>query len=578
MGVLPFSEFRPDVSDLNAQYTRYLRNCIPRSDGYGPFKDVETFTQALPAACRGYFVARKEDGTALIFAGTINNLYLLDNTTLAWTEVSAGGADYTSLATDANWVFAQFNNFVVAVQKNDDPQVFDMGTPTAFADLAGSPPNAGWCAVVGRFLVLADLADDPFRIQWSALNDITGWTSGTNSSDFQDLPDQGRVYVVGEVSGDVGLIGQSGGWRRMVFAPGSELVFQIDKLPSCPGILAPYSLAITAGGAFYLSLKGFALIDSNGGYAPIGEERVDRTVLGKHESSAPASVRALAYDEAASRLVIGVSDPARSVVLFVYKSLLGAADLFDIGMIYHTTLKRWSPIEASGEFIAPVVRPGITLEGLDAIAPGVLTITGAADNGAGLIRITVASTATLTTGESKTISAVTGTTEANGTWLITVINGTTFDLQGSTFANAYVSGGIVGGSLDDLPFSLDSVSTASLPNVSIIESTHKLGFFSGDTLEAELHTPEQSLNEGYRINVNGLRPITDAGSAFCAVVKRENLRSVDDEGDESEMDDDGNCPVLEETRYGRAKLRIPAAEPWTYATGIEPETFKAGLF
>ncbi len=247
-------------------------------------------------------------------------------------------------------------------------------------------------------------------------------------------------------------------------------------------------------------------------------------------------------------------------------------------MLYHTQIKRWSPIEASGEYIAPLVRPGLTLEGLDAIAPGALTITGAADNGATLIRITVASTATLTTGQSKTISGVVGTTEANGTWIITVIDATHFDLQGSLFANAYVSGGVVGGDLDLLPFSLDSISTASLPNVSIMDSSHKLGFFTGATLEAELYTPEQSLDKGYRIDINGLRPITDASSAFCSVIKRENLYSIDEEGDESEMDSDGNCPVLEETRAGRAKLRIPAAEPWTYATGIEPETSRAGLF
>src|SRR6185503_2081259 len=92
MAVLPFNEWRPDVSDLRKNYTRLLRNVLPRSDGYGPFKDVETFTGALPAACRGYFVARKADGTALLFAGTSDRLYLLDNTTLSWGDVSDSGS------------------------------------------------------------------------------------------------------------------------------------------------------------------------------------------------------------------------------------------------------------------------------------------------------------------------------------------------------------------------------------------------------------------------------------------------------------------------------------------------------
>jgi hypothetical protein len=69
------------------------------------------------------------------------------------------------------------------------------------------------------------------------------------------------------------------------------------------------------------------------------------------------------------------------------------------------------------------------------------TVSGAANNGSGLIRLTVASTANIITGNKVTISGVTGTTEANGTWTVTLIDGAHIDLQGSTFTNAYVSGG-----------------------------------------------------------------------------------------------------------------------------------------
>lgn len=68
------------------------------------------------------------------------------------------------------------------------------------------------------------------------------------------------------------------------------------------------------------------------------------------------------------------------------------------------------------------------------------TITGAADNGSGLIRITSTSHG-LPTGARVTITGVVGTTEANATWTITRIDADTFDLQDSTFANAYSSGG-----------------------------------------------------------------------------------------------------------------------------------------
>jgi hypothetical protein len=72
-------------------------------------------------------------------------------------------------------------------------------------------------------------------------------------------------------------------------------------------------------------------------------------------------------------------------------------------------------------------------------------ISGAANNGSGLVRLTVASTASWSTGQYAYVAGVTGTTEANGLWVVTVVDGTHLDLQGSAFANAYVSGGQANG-------------------------------------------------------------------------------------------------------------------------------------
>jgi len=86
--------------------------------------------------------------------------------------------------------------------------------------------------------------------------------------------------------------------------------------------------------------------------------------------------------------------------------------------------------------------------GSPTIVPGwPQTITSVANNGSGLIRITVASvTPAWVTNDQITITGVLGTTEANGVWLVTLISNTggvcTLDLQGSTFTNAYISGGI----------------------------------------------------------------------------------------------------------------------------------------
>jgi hypothetical protein len=68
-------------------------------------------------------------------------------------------------------------------------------------------------------------------------------------------------------------------------------------------------------------------------------------------------------------------------------------------------------------------------------------ITGCANNGSGLIRVTAANHR-FSTGQHINITNVVGTVEANSShWTITVITTSTFDLVGSTFTNAYVSGG-----------------------------------------------------------------------------------------------------------------------------------------
>lgn len=67
-------------------------------------------------------------------------------------------------------------------------------------------------------------------------------------------------------------------------------------------------------------------------------------------------------------------------------------------------------------------------------------VTGAANNGSGLIRLTVTAHG-LSTGDMVTVASVGGVPAATGTWTVTNIGANTFDLQGSTFAGAFTSGG-----------------------------------------------------------------------------------------------------------------------------------------
>jgi hypothetical protein len=550
MAVLPFGQYQPDVSDLNRQYTRSILNVLPQGDGYGPFFSPQAYSAAAAADVRGVFYARKLDGSVATFMGTATKLYLLDNTSLAWTDVSKAAGTYTTLDAGANWSFVQFNDVVIASQNNDVMQKFTLASSSAFEDLGGSPPQAAYLAVVNRFVVAAGIASNPNRVQWCALNAIENWS--TLESDSQDLPDGGAVQ--GIRGGDLGIIIQAGAIRRMVFSPGSSVIFDIDRIDSETGCDLPWSITEAAGNIFFVSQKGPVKIDPNGAKTFIGEERVSRTLKGE-------------YDPAYPNLFVSGVNPEKNIVVWAYKTLSsGDTTVFDKALLYDYVQNKWAPIMLTGQALASVAQSGFTLESLGTI--GSNAISGAADNGSGLIRLTVASTADYSTGQIKDVHDVGGATEANGTWTITVVDGTHIDLQGSTFSNAYTSGGYVAGSVDALEISLDDFSTATLPKMAIVNSDSELCFFTGDAMEATLETSEQT---GFmqRSFINGMVPLTDAPTCHGSIAGRETLNATPSYSTEQDLNAQGFIPARVSTRHARAKLRIPSGTVWTYASGVD---------
>ncbi|HLJ01742.1 MAG TPA: hypothetical protein VKT76_18675 [Bradyrhizobium sp.] len=565
MALLAIGEYRPDVSDYEGKATRNILNVIPRGDGYGPFPSFSAYTALLPSACRGAFYALKFDGTVVTFAGTGNKLYKLNNTDFTWTDVSLGGGTYGALSATAQWQFAQTGNLVFATQANAVLQVFDLTSSTTFANALGSPPQAAYISVVGQFLVLSGLLSTPYRIQWSGLNSFnatTSWTIGVNSSDFQDFPDGGIVR--GVAGGESGIIFQDQAIRRMSFVPGSPIIFQIDRITQDKGLFAPYSIIRAGERIFFYAGQGFHKIEPGGVPQPIGLERVDRTFLAD-------------LDKGNLQLFQGAADPRSSRVYWAYKSVAGTSGSYDKLLGYDFLLDRFFPIAMTGEYLLGISQTGLTLENLDTLAPGTIAITGTANNGAGLIRLAVTSTATLSTGQIISISGVVGTVEANAeNWRITVIDGSHIDLAGSTFVNAYVSGGTIAGSLDAMTLSLDAYATAVQPEIGQFNSAHGLGFFRGANLEATIESAEQGTDEN-RITIRGFRPITDAVTLFGSASYRDTISQVATPGGEVAVSArTGRCDVRRDTRYSRFKVRIPAATPWSFFAGIVPDVVTGG--
>lgn len=68
-------------------------------------------------------------------------------------------------------------------------------------------------------------------------------------------------------------------------------------------------------------------------------------------------------------------------------------------------------------------------------------VSGAADNGSGKVRLTVADTSLIGSGATRVVSGVAGTTEANGNQVLTIVDATHVDLGSVGFVHAYGGGG-----------------------------------------------------------------------------------------------------------------------------------------
>jgi hypothetical protein len=566
--LVPFPDYAPDISPLGQAESQVVFNVVPKGDGYGPVQSLLPYTDSLPSPCRGYFYGRRVDGSISIFAGTETDLYMMNNTTLAWDKVSKGGTPYAAVPVGDNWVFVQFNDLIIACQQNVPPQKYALSTASVFVDLAGDPPFAGSVAVVGFFVVMTALQENKLRAHWSDLDAPEQWTAGIGLSDFQDFPDGGITLAAS--GGDAfGVIFQEQSMRSMTYAPGSPSIFQFYRISTQEVLYAKHSIVNVGNRLYWLGAAGFKeMVGATSDPVPIGKEKIDRTFFAEVDAAAP-------------NLILGASAPSSTRIYVAYKTKLeGKPGLFDRVLVYDYVLKKWARVNISGEFLASLAKPGLTLEAMDQFAVPQLMVEDAQDNGAGVIRLTLDAvykpTFDLAAQPFATVQGVKGTTEANGVWSFNIIDDTHADLVGSLFVNAYIEGGAIGGSIEDIPFSFDSVIKAAIAQLSAFDADHRMGFFSGPNMEATLETGEAD-GEGKFLFTDSVMPITDATQVFCSIGWRNSPQALPTYTEENLIDEQGQAGIDPiESRYQRVRIRIDEGTFWTYARGVQPFTQPAG--
>lgn len=355
---IPFNEYLPDQPDTGNPGLTVAKNVIPGARGYRSLGSSSVFSGALGVSCQGAYAAIDSDGNVNNFAGDVDSLYKLADTT--WNDVSA--TTYTTAADDV-WEFAQFGDDIVACNGHTDAlQVYTMGTSSAFANLAGSPPRARHITTYRDFVVVGNTWDStdgsvPYRVRWSGLGNNASWAvSASTQADFQDL--NARNGWVNRVIGqsEYATVIQDYAITRMTYI-GSPVVMQFDTVEQNRGTLYPQSVVAWGRVIFYLADDGFYMFDGTGSQ-PIGAERVDKTFFNDFQQN---------YKHA----VWGAADPINKVVMWVYPGSGSSDGTPNKAILYNWDVNKWATAEFNAQMIYRAMSTGYTLEGLDAVSTSI---------------------------------------------------------------------------------------------------------------------------------------------------------------------------------------------------------------
>lgn len=347
MVYFPIADYRPDVAVVNGSFTDTLVNVLPADGGYIPMPSAMVVSHPLEEKPLGCIAFRSGDGVKIIVGGK-QKLYSYDSQTKGWKDISQSGVMYQ--ANEENkWSFALFGESIIAVNKNDKPQIFKVRSSERFEELGGNPPKAGLVKVWGDFVCLMQLTDHPNRIHWSGLNDATHWTVGDKDCYYHNFND--GEYVQGATESSNPLVFLRSAIYAGCFTLGSKVPFIFQKLQDKRGARSAASIACRGSDAFFAGDGGFYQMSADGQFLPIGFEKVDRTVF-------------KSFDKFALDEMQGVIDPIDNRIYWSLKRGNNEQTTF----VYDWGLQKWSTIQGKPFTLFPVFTTGYTLEQLDEIS------------------------------------------------------------------------------------------------------------------------------------------------------------------------------------------------------------------
>jgi len=363
---VPFGEWLPDQPEHLNPGANVAKNVYYALQGYKPFKSLVAYSSnTISSNARGAGSFRDNTNTVYNFVATNTNIYQLDSGTFTSRKGSLTGGN-----TDF-WTFTQFGNYIIASNGVDNPQYYLMGTSTNFANLSaiatnGTPPLFRVSGVIRDFLVVGNISGATNRIQWSGINDISTWTEGSKSADYQDLPGSGGK-VVAITSGEVGYVFRQNQIIRMDYVGGAT-VFRLSVISPNRGAVYGKTVCQDNRRVFFYADDGFFQIDGDNVIA-IGAEKVNRFFENN-------------LNKAFSDRIVAAVDPFNQLALWLYPSANNTNNttgICDRILIYNYATQKWSIAEASASQIFSQFVGAYTVELMDIISQNLEDINIALD-------------------------------------------------------------------------------------------------------------------------------------------------------------------------------------------------------
>lgn len=119
------------------------------------------------------------------------------------------------------------------------------------------------------------------------------------------------------------------------------------------------------------------------------------------------------------------------------------------------------------------------------------------------------------------------------------------------------------------------------PLLAGFNETHTFGLFEGSPMAATLDTGEYSGPDGRRVFVSDARPLVDVATPVITMQTAKRDQMIAQPiifGTPVAQEIDGRCPIIDDARYMRFRVNIPAGASWQHALGVDVWRKAAGAF